>query len=49
MVQNMAPTMPGAAAGEQRIMQGIVDELSELLGERLYVTIFDNFGRGMEI
>ncbi len=37
------------AAVDQRIVQGIVDELTELLGERLYVTVFDNGGCGVEI
>ena len=37
------------AAVEQRIVQGIVDELGELLSERLHVAVFDNGGRGVEI
>ena len=37
------------AAVEQGIVQGIVDELPELLSERLHVTVFDNGGCGMEI
>src|SRR3984957_6980977 len=35
--------------GGQRIVQGIVDELCELLGERLYIAICDNGRRVMEI
>ncbi len=34
---------------KQGIVQGIVDELRELLGERLHVAVFDNVRRGMEI
>ena len=37
------------AAVNQRVMQRIVDELRELLGERLHVAVFDNGGRGMKI
>ena len=39
----------GVAAVEQRIVQGIVDELGELLRERLHVAVFDDGGRGVEI
>ena len=37
------------AAVDQRIVQGILDELRELLGERLHVAVFDDGGRGVQI
>ena len=47
--ESCCPELDVAAAMEQRIVQGIVDELGELLGERLHVAVFDDRGRGMEI
>ena len=37
------------AVVEQRIVQRIIDKLSELLSEWLYVIVFDNRGCGMTI
>ena len=34
---------------DQRIVQRIVDELRELLGERLHIGVLDHSGRVMEI
>ena len=39
----------GMAAMEKRIVQGIVDELGELLGDRLHVAIVHDCGRGTQI
>ena len=37
------------AALEKRIVQGVIDELSELLGDRLYVAIAHHCRRGTQI